>query len=177
MAKKIATLSQKRAKSRPLCYVDSKGHLRCRKGGRSKGKGSILAKSVVDKKDLQDRKAGRVNLFTRGRVGQRITIWKGKGLASLRKGKKRRGKRKAAGGRRKLARRRKPARRRSSRRCPTFRKKGNLRSALACLSRGKGSTVASKRIYNRALRRLKKSSHKAKVRGKSLAKHRGRVVR
>lgn len=101
MAKKVVTLKKKRTKSKPLCYVDSKGNVRHRKGGRSKGKGSILVKKAVDSKLLKLRKAGKICLYLKGKVGKTLSIWQGKGLKLARKKRGKKKRRKGSRGRKK----------------------------------------------------------------------------
>jgi hypothetical protein len=167
MATKVVTLKKKRSKGKPLCYVDRQGNVRCRKGGRKKGKGSILVRKAVGAKLLKARREGK-NLFVRGKVGKTLSVWMGKGFGKRRKKRK-------AKKRRKVKARRKA--RKGSKRCPKTRKTRSLRAALSCVRRGKGKTVGSKSVYNKALRRLRKSkTTRSKVKGKTLAKHRGRAV-
>jgi hypothetical protein len=179
--KKIATLKKKRPKGKPLCYVDGKGNVRCRKPGRKKGKGSILVKNAVSKDLVKKRKAGKIGLFLKGKVGKTLSVWQGKGWKAALKVKKKRKKRKKAktkrkkvkrrGRKRKVGRPKLAARKRKSSRCPTFRKKKTLRAAYLCVRRGKGKSIAKRKVYNAALRRCRKSKkYRAKVKGLTLAK-------
>jgi len=171
MAKKtkVATLKKKRTKKKPLCYVDKKGNVRHRKGGRREGKGSVLEKNVVGKDLLKARKAGKIILFLRGKVGKKLSVWKVKsGLLGKkkRKGKKRKMKRRKAkvkakgkkrGRKRKVGRPKLSPRKKKSSRCPKTRKAPTQRSAKACIRRGKGTSIAKRKVYNQAVRKLRKS--------------------
>lgn len=164
MAKKtkVATLKKKRTKKKPLCWVDKKGNVRHRKGGRKKGKGSILEKKVVGKDLLKARKAGKIILFLRGKVGKTLSVWKVKN--GLKNKKKRKMKKRKARGRkrrgrpRKVGRPRLSARKRKSSRCPKTRKAPTVRSAKACIRRGKGRSIAKRKVFNQAVRKLKRSA-------------------
>jgi len=165
MAKKtkVATLKKKRTRKKPLCWVDKKGHVRHRKGGRKKGKGSVLEKNVVGKDLLKDRKAGKIILFLRGKVGKKLSVWKVKsGLKSKKKRKLKRRKAKAKKGKkrgrkRKVGRPKLAANKKKSSRCPKTRKAPTQRSAKSCIRRGKGKTIAKRKVYNQAVRKLRKS--------------------
>ena len=171
MAKKVVTLKKKRTKGKPLCYVDSKGNVRHRKGGRSKGKGTILVKKAVDSKLLKLRKAGKICLYLKGKVGKTLSIWQGKGLKLARKKRGKKKRRKGSRGRKRVGRPRLSARKKKSSRCPKTQKSRSLRAALACVRAGKKRTIAKRKVYNKALRRLRKSKkYRGKVKGKTLAK-------
>lgn len=169
MAKKtkVATLKKKRTRKKPLCWVDKKGHVRHRKGGRKKGKGSVLVKNVVGKDLLKARKAGKIILFLRGKVGKTLTVWKVKNGLKSKKKRKRKSKSKKVkrhktkgkkrGRKRRVGRPRLSARKKKSSRCPKTRKAPTQRSAKACIRRGKGKTIAKRKVYNKAVKKLRKS--------------------
>lgn len=68
MAKKsvVATLA-KRDKTRPLAYIDKQGNVRHFHRGQKKGSHKILAKSVVSKDLLKQRKARKVIFYVKGK--------------------------------------------------------------------------------------------------------------
>jgi hypothetical protein len=170
MAKKVATLKKKRPKAKALCYIDGSGHVRCRKGGRKKGKGTILIKNAVSKELVKKRKAGKIGLFLRGKVGKTLSVWQGKGWKAALKIKKRKTKKrktkkrtlkkatKKKGRRRKRGRPKLSAHKRKGKRCPTFRKAKTIKSAKRCVLAGKRRTsLADRKVYNAAVRRIRRS--------------------
>jgi hypothetical protein len=177
---KVASL-KKRLKSKPFAYVDKKGNVRHFSRGK---KSSILQKKVVTAAILKKRRA-------KGKKGILLYV-KGKNVMSVpRKAKGRRKKRKKAKKRRgirrskkrkgrKRGRKRISARKRKSRRCPKTRAGGGFRSASACVRKGKGKTLAKKKVYNKAIRRLRKSKKGRSFlrKGKhTLAKVKGKAVK
>ena len=137
---KVASL-KKRRKSRPLAVVDKKGNVKDFGPGK---KSKILQKNVVSKALLKKRKK-------KGKKGGILLFVKGKSVYSVprKSGGKRKRKRKSRKARiRKL---RKSRSRKGSRRCPKTRRGGGFASASRCIARGKGKTLASKKVYNKAV--------------------------
>lgn len=143
--KKVATL-KKRLKSKPFAYVDKKGNVRHFSRGK---KSSVLQKKVVGKDLLKKRRA-------KGKKGILLYV-KGKNVMSVPRKHKGRKKRKKVRRAKKRGRKKTTARRRKSRRCPKTRKGGGYRSAVACVRRNKGRTIASKKVFNKAVKRLRNS--------------------
>jgi hypothetical protein len=173
--KKVASITKKRLKTKPLAYVDKKGNVRHFRRGQKKKSHSILQKKVVSAALLKKRKA-------KGKKGILLFV-KGKSVFSvarkLRRGKRKK-RRKTKGRKRKATRKSRIRKlRKKSRRCPKTRRGGGFRSAAACVSRGKGSSLASKKIYNKAVRKLRKSKkgrsliRKRKIK---MARHKGRIA-
>ena len=78
---------------------------------------------------------------------------------------------KRRGRRRRVGRPRLSAHKKKSSRCPKTQKSRSLRAALLCVRRNKGRTLAAKKVFNQALRRLRKSkTGRSKVRGVKLKK-------
>jgi hypothetical protein len=157
---KVATL-KKRLKSKPFAYVDKKGNVRhFARGKRS----SQLQKKVVGAAILKKRRAkGKkgILLYVKGKNVMSVPRKAGGKRKKRKKAKKRRGvrrakKRKKRKGR-KRGRKRTSARKRKSRRCPKTRTSRSLRAAMACVRAGKGGSIAKKKVYNKAVKRLRKS--------------------
>jgi hypothetical protein len=183
MAKKgkvVATLKKKRAKNKPFAYVDKQGNVRHAtraqfRKKRNKKNHTILQRKVVSQALLKKRKAkGKkgIILFVRGKkVFSTPRKLKGRKKRKRRKLKRRR--------KAKTRARRRRTRRKKSRRCPKTRRGGGFRSAAACVSRGKGKTLASKKVFNKAVRRLRRSKkgrsflRKKKIK---MARHKGKVA-
>lgn len=149
--KKVAKITKKRLKSKPLAFVDKTGNVRHFARGK---KSTILEKSVVSKDLLKKRKA-------KGKKGILLFV-KGQGVFSVAR-KLRRGKGKKSRSRTarkaRLRRRRATtkARRRRSRRCPKTHTSGSHKAAKLCIRAGKGRTIAKRRVFNKAVRRLRAS--------------------
>jgi len=170
MAKVVATL-KKRDKRRPMAYVDKTGNVKHFSPRRKKKRfHTILAKKVVGKEALKRRKQAKTILYVKGKK-----VYETK--SGLGKRRKKRG--------RKKIRRKKTGRKAKSKRCPTFRTTGRVGAAKACISRGKGRTAASKKVFNACVRRLRKSKagrswlrkkkiKMAKVKGKRVRRKRKR---
>jgi len=161
MAKKtkVAALKTKRPKIKSSCWIDKKGNVRCNKPFK-KGQGSVLVKSAVGKDLVKARKAGKIVLYLKGKRGKLLSVWKTKNgvmAGKKRKMKRRKAKAKKRGRKRKVGRPKLSARKRKSSRCPKTRKAPTVRSAKACISRGKGRTIAARKVFNRAVRKLRKS--------------------
>ncbi len=107
------------------------------------------------------RKAWRTRKRKYGKAGRGRKVAKRRG----RKVAKRRGRR------RRVGRPRLSAHKKKSSRCPKTQKSRSLRAALLCVRRNKGRTLAAKKVFNQALRRLRKSkTGRSKVRGVKLKK-------
>lgn len=172
--KKVASLTKKRLKSKPLAFVDKKGNVKHFARGK---KSSILEKNVVSKDLLKKRKA-------KGKKGILLFV-KGKSVYSVprkHRGRKRRKKGRRKARRRARVRKLRRKRRRSrkgARRCPKTRRGGGFASAARCVARGKGKTLASKKVYNKAVRTLRRSKKgRSLIRRKKIkmARHKGRVA-
>lgn len=151
-SKKVVATLTKRDKKRPLAYVDRKGNVRHFRRGQKKGQHTVLAKNVVGKDVLSKRKKLQIILYIKGK-----RVMQAKSALRNRARKAKGGKAKGRGRRRRVGRPRLPARKRKSSRCPTTRKKGTIRAAKRCLMAGKGRTIASRKVYNQAMRRLRRS--------------------
>jgi len=166
MAKKtkVATLKKKRPMKKSQCWVDAKGNVRCAKP-RKKGKGTILAKNVVGKDLLKARKQLKILLYLKGKRGKTLSVWKVKNGIKTKKKKGKKGKKvkrrkakaKKRGRKRRVGRPRLAANKKKSSRCPKTRKAPTQRSAKSCIRRGKGKTIAKRKVYNQAVRKLRKS--------------------
>jgi len=185
MAKKgkvVATL-KKRDKKKPFAYVDKSGHVRHATRAqfikkRNKSKHTILQRNVVSKALLKKRKAKKpLLIFVRGK---KVLTTPAKKRRKSKKARKRRTLKRRKRRKTKARRRRSKARgRKKSLRCPKTRRGGGFRSAAACVRKGKGTSIAAKKIFNKAVRRLRSSKKgRSLIRRKriKMARHKGRVV-
>jgi len=167
MAKKtvVATL-KKRDKKRPLAYVDKKGSVRHFRRGQRKRQHAVLAKGIVSKDLLKQRRAMKILLYVRGKKVMKVKS----ALSGKRRGRKARGRKGKTRRRGRKARGRKG--KKGKRYCPKVKKgrRVSKRAALLCLLRkGPGRWTAVHRKAAKALggkRKAMKLVRAAKARGR-----------
>jgi len=136
------------------------GTIRAAKACVRAGKGHSIAKKKVYNaavRRLRRSKAGRRWLRQRSATLAKVPAGSKPVRAGRRKKRKKAKSRRGPGRPRKVGRPKKSPRKRKPQRCPTTRKKGTVRAAKACVARGKGRTIAARRTFNAAVRRLRRS--------------------